>query len=337
MKKNNKILVIAEAGVNHNGSLERAKKLVDIASYAGANIIKFQTFKTEEIVNTNSPLANYQKKTTKNKNSQFELIKKLELSYSDFITLKKYCDKKNIEFLSTAFDIDSQKFLNTLKLKRIKIPSGEITNLPLLEFIAKLSKPIILSTGLSTITEIRKALNVLFKNNYHKKHTTVLHCNTEYPTPLKDVNLLAMLKINDEFKLKFGYSDHTDGIEVAPLAVAMGATIIEKHFTINKKLNGPDHKSSLNPNELRKMISKIRNTELIMGIKKKFITSSEKKNLLIVRKSIYAKTEIKKGEKFSLSKLSFLRPAIGISPMNYKKILNKKSDRNYKKNDLILL
>ena len=337
MKKKNKTLIIAEAGVNHNGSLQRAKKLVDIASQSGAHIVKFQTFKAEEIVSINSPLAAYQKKTSRNKKSQYELIKNLELKFSEFIILKKFCDKKKIEFLSTAFDIDSQKFLNSLNLKRIKIPSGEITNLPLLEFISTISKPIILSTGLSTIMDIRKALQVLFRNSYHKKNTIILHCNTEYPTPLKDVNLLAMLKIKKEFDLEFGYSDHTAGIEVPPLAVSMGAMIIEKHFTINKKLVGPDHKSSLNPVELKKMISKIKETELIMGIEKKFITSSEEKNLKVVRKSIYAKKEISKGEFFSLTNLSFKRPAIGMSPMNYKKLLNKKSKKNYKKNQLIVL
>ena len=295
----NRVIIIAEAGVNHNGKLKLAYKLVDVAKECGADFIKFQTSIPELHISKFAKKANYQTKNTTGDESQLQMCKKITLSYEEFRKLKKYCKKKKIEFLSTPFDLKSIDFLKSLKMKYFKIPSGEITNLPYLTKVAKLKKKVILSTGMSNLLEIKEALRILTFNGTKKKNITVLQCNTEYPTPLRDANVRAMLTIKKKFKVNIGYSDHTEGIEVPLVAVALGAKIIEKHITLNKNLSGPDHKASINPKEFSKMVRYIRNftTALGSGIKK--VTQSELKNIKIVRTSIVAAREIKKGEKFS--------------------------------------
>ena len=263
------VFIIAEAGVNHNGSIEIAKKMIDVASDAGADAIKFQTFKAENLVTQNAEKAKYQKETSDKNESQFDMLKKLELDSKAHTELLSYCNNKNIIFMSTPFDIDSIKLLNSLDMKIFKIPSGEVTNLPYLRYIGKLDKEIILSTGMSDITEIRKALDILIGSGTKKDNITVLHANTEYPTPMEDVNLRAMLTIGSTFNVAYGYSDHTLGIEVDIAAVAMGASCIEKHFTLDKEMEGPDHKASIEPNELEAMIKAIRNIELALGTHEK--------------------------------------------------------------------
>ena len=328
------VFIIAEAGVNHNGSLKLAKKLVDEAKNAGVDCIKFQTFIAENIVSKTAVKAEYQKQNTNNScESQYNMLKKLELSFSDFIELNNYCKAKNIQFLSTAFDFDSIDFLSSLDMNVWKIPSGEITNLPYLIKIANLGKDIILSTGMSTMEEIQNALSVLKTNG--AGNITVLHCTTEYPAPFADVNLKAMLTIKDEFNVNIGYSDHTKGIEIPISAVALGATVIEKHFTLDKNMQGPDHKASLEPHELKKMVESIRNVESALGDGIKRLAESEKKNISIARKSIIAKRDIKKGEIFTQENLTVKRPGNGISPMKWFEILGQEAIKDFKEDELI--
>ncbi|MEA3383835.1 MAG: N-acetylneuraminate synthase, partial [Campylobacterota bacterium] len=310
------VFIIAEAGVNHNGSIEIAKKLIDAATKSGADAVKFQTFKTENLVSKNAQKADYQKENTNNNTeSQFEMIKKLELDIDTHKELISYCDEKNIMFLSTPFDLDSVDLLNNLGLEIFKIPSGEITNLPYLQKIGKLNKKIVLSTGMSNIGEIEEALEILTDAGTLKENITVLHANTMYPTPLEDVNLKAMVTIGNTFDVAFGYSDHTLGIEVDIAAVALGASCIEKHFTLDKTMEGPDHKASLEPDELKAMVQGIRNIELALGSIIKKPTSSEIPNMIIARKSIVANRDISKGEIFTNENLAIKRPGEGISPM----------------------
>jgi len=331
----NKTFIIAEAGVNHNGNIEIAKKMIEVAKECGADAIKFQTFKAEKVISRYAPKAEYQKQTTGETDSQLEMVKKLELSFDDFVALKEYCDKLNIMFLSTPFDFESIDFLNDLGLEIFKIPSGEITNLPYLEKIGKLGKKVILSTGMADLGEIEDALDILISCGTKKENITVLHCNTEYPTPYEDVNLLAMLTIKEAFKVKVGYSDHTLGIEIPIAAVALGASVIEKHFTLDKNMEGPDHKASLEPHELKAMIDAIVNIEKALGNGMKKPSKSELKNKDIVRKSIVAKREIKKGEIFTEDNITVKRPGTGISPMRWYEVLGKVAPKDYKEDELI--
>jgi N,N'-diacetyllegionaminate synthase len=331
----NKTFIIAEAGVNHNGSIEIAKKMIEVAKECGADAIKFQTFKAEKVISKYAPKAEYQKQTTGETDSQLEMVKKLELSFDDFVALKEYCDKLNIMFLSTPFDFESIDFLNDLGLEIFKIPSGEITNLPYLEKIGKLGKKVILSTGMADLGEIEDALDILTSCGTKKEDITILHCNTEYPTPYEDVNLLAMLTIKEAFKVKVGYSDHTLGIEIPIAAVALGASVIEKHFTLDKNMEGPDHKASLEPHELKAMIDAIRNIEKALGNGIKKPSKSELKNKDIARKSIVAKREIKKGEIFTEDNITVKRPGNGISPMRWYEVLGKVAPRDYKEDEII--
>ena len=328
----NKVFIIAEAGVNHNGSLKLAKKMVEKAVEAKVDAIKFQTFIAKNLVSRNTEKANYQKLNTNNKESQLEMIKKLELSFEQFIELKRYCDEMRIKFLSTPFDLESIEFLKKLGMKVWKVPSGEITNLPYLRKIAEVADEIILSTGMSDLDEISKAVEILKKEN---KKISILHCNTEYPTPMEDVNLRAMELLKEKFNVEVGYSDHTLGIEVPIAAVALGAKIIEKHFTLDKNMEGPDHKASLEPEELKKMVTGIRNIEKALGKKQKEVTESEKKNKDIARKSIVAKKNIKKGEIFTEESLTVKRPGNGISPMQWDEVIGKISIRNFEEDELI--
>lgn len=330
--KKNKVFIIAEAGVNHNGSLKLAKKMVEKAVEAKVDAIKFQTFIAKNLVSRNTEKANYQKLNTNNKESQLEMIKKLELSFEQFIELKRYCDEMRIKFLSTPFDLESIEFLKKLGMKIWKVPSGEITNLPYLRKIAEVADEIILSTGMSDLCEISKAVEILKKEN---KKILILHCNTEYPTPMEDVNLRAMELLKEKFNVEVGYSDHTLGIEVPIAAVALGARIIEKHFTLDKNMEGPDHKASLEPEELKKMVTGIRNIEKALGKKQKEVTESEKKNKDIARKSIVAKKNIKKGEIFTEENLTVKRPGNGISSMQWDEVIGKISIRNFEEDELI--
>ena len=330
-----KTFIIAEAGVNHNGKLELAYKLVDVAVEAGADAVKFQTFKPEKIVSRFAEKAEYQKETTGLAESQLDMIKKLDLGYEAFAELKKYCAKKGIVFLSTPFDLDSIEFLDQLGLNIFKIPSGEITNLPYLRKVGLLNKQVIMSTGMADLKEVKEALDVLVLCGTDKEVITVLHCNTEYPTPFDDVNLKAMLTIRDELSVKVGYSDHTPGIEVPVAAVALGAEVIEKHFTLDKNMEGPDHRASLEPDELKAMVSAIRNIEKAMGNGIKRPAPSELKNKPIVRKSIVTAKDIRKGEPFSEENLTVKRPGTGISPMRWDEIIGQKAERNYKTDEII--
>jgi N,N'-diacetyllegionaminate synthase len=315
------VFIIAEAGVNHNGSIELAFQLVDAAVEAGADAVKFQTFKSENLVLKNTQKAEYQKKTTNSTESQFEMLKKLELSFDTFKKISNYCDDKGIAFLSTPFDHSSIDLLKQLGLEIFKIPSGEITNLPYLRHIGSLAKKVILSTGMSTLKEVGDALNILVDSGMKKENISVLHANTMYPTPMEDVNLNVLQTIRKEFDVAVGYSDHTLGMEVDIAAVAIGATIIEKHLTLDKAMNGPDHKASLEPKELKAMVSAIRNIEKAMGSSVKIVTPSEQINKNIVRKSIIAKCIIKKGERFTEDNLTVKRPGTGISPMKWDKVI----------------
>lgn len=319
--------IIAEAGVNHNGDFKLAKKMIYEAKKAGVDAVKFQTFISKNLVSSYAPKADYQKKTTGSSESQQDMLKKLELSFEDFTFLQEYANELDIDFLSTPFDEESIEFLKTLDMPYWKIPSGEITNLPYLMKIEETKKPIILSTGMSTMDEIEQALNV-FKD-YSRSDIILLHCNTEYPTPFRDVNLNAMNALKDKFKVKVGYSDHTKGIEVPIAAVALGADIIEKHFTLDKNMEGPDHKASLEPNELVSMVNAIRNIENALGDGVKSPSLSEKKNITIARKSIVAKKEIRKGDIFTTDNLTIKRPGDGISPMEWFNILGEAAHRDF--------
>jgi N,N'-diacetyllegionaminate synthase len=330
-----KTFIIAEAGVNHNGSIKLAKKLVDIAVEAKADAVKFQTFKTENVVLKNTQKAEYQKETTNSSESQFDMIKRLEIDIDTHKELIEYCKSKDIMFLSTPFDIDSIHLLNELELKIFKIPSGEITNLPYLRAIGKLNKKVILSTGMANIDEIAEALDVLISAGTIKEDITILHANTMYPTPMEDVNLNAMLTIANRFEIAYGYSDHTLGIEVDIAAVAMGASIIEKHFTIDNSMEGPDHKASLEPNELKAMVCAIRNIEKAMGNGIKEPSKSESVNIETIRKSIVAKKSIKKGDLFTEENLTTKRPGSGTSPMKWDSLIGKESTKDYQEDELI--
>lgn len=329
--------IIAEAGVNHNGDLRIAKKLIDIAAAAGADAVKFQTFKTENLVSRYAQKAEYQKRTTRKTETQFEMLKKLELSEKAHRDLFKYCRQRKILFMSTPFDMESIDFLNSLGLKIFKIPSGEITNLPYLRKIGRLNKKVILSTGMADMGEIEDALNVLSESGTPKDNIMVLHCNTEYPTPFEDVNLNAMLAIREAFKIKVGYSDHTTGIEVPIAAVALGAEVIEKHFTLDKNMPGPDHKASLEPKELKTMVEAIRNIEKALGDDVKKVSASELKNKPITRKSIVAARHIKRGEVFTEKNITVKRPGEGISPMKWDIIIGRRAPKAFKKDEQIEL
>jgi N,N'-diacetyllegionaminate synthase len=323
-------IIIAEAGVNHNGSIDIAKKMIDVAVNAGANYVKFQTFKAETLVNKTVQKAEYQKSVTDKEESQYNMIKKLELDKAAHKELIEYCNSKSTQFLSTAFDLDSIDMLAELDIPLFKIPSGEITNLPYLRRIGGMGKPIILSTGMSTLEEISSALNLLLEAGADKEQITILHCNTEYPTPIEDVNIKAMLTIKDKLGVRVGYSDHTLGIEVPIAAVALGAVVIEKHFTLDRNFQGPDHAASLEPNELKDMVIAIRNIEKAMGDGIKKPSFSEAKNISVSRKSIIAKKPIKKGDLFSELNLTVKRPGTGISPMDWDSVIGKKSKRDYR-------
>ena len=321
-----KTLIIAEAGVNHNGNIDIAKKLIDVAANAKADFVKFQSFKAESLVSKNAKKAKYQiKNMNDDETNQFNMLKNLELTKSNHIELIKYCNKKGIKFLSTAFDKEGLLFLNKLGLELFKVPSGEITNFPYLYELSKLNKPVVLSTGMSKMSEIKDAINIILSNGLSKKKLKILHCNTDYPTPMKDVNLKAMLTIKNKFDIDVGYSDHTIGIEVAIAAVAMGAKIIEKHFTLDKKMDGPDHLASIEPDELSLMVKSIRNIEYALsGSGLKVPSAGEKSNLKIVRKSIYLKKSKKKGHVISESDIIPLRPFDGISAMQWNDVIGKK-------------
>ena len=333
--KKNKVFIIAEAGVNHNGSIDLAKQLIDVASNSGADAVKFQTFKAEKLVSKKTQKAEYQKKTTNSSESQFDMIKKLELDLETHIELINYCKDKNIMFLSTAFDNDSIDLLCNLGLNIFKIPSGEITNLPYLRHIGSLDKQIVLSTGMSTLQEVSDALTILINAGTSKDNITLLHANTMYPTPMEDVNLNAMLTMQKEFDIAVGLSDHTVGIEVDIAAAAIGACIIEKHFTLNKCMDGPDHKASIEPDELNSMVSAIRNIEKAMGGYEKKPSLSESVNIDVVRKSIVANKIIKKGDQLSENNITTKRPGNGTSPMEWDKVIGTLAAKNYKMDDLI--
>ena len=329
-----KTFIIAEAGVNHNGDINLARALIDEAVESGVDAIKFQTWKTELLVTEDAKQADYQVANTNKEQSQFNMLKKLELSYEEFFILKKYCDAKNILFLSTPDEIESANFL--CKLQDIfKIGSGELTNKPFLRHIGGLNKHIILSTGMSNIKEIGDALKVLNDAGTSNDNITILHANTQYPTPMKDVNLNAMEAIKKKFGVNIGYSDHTLGIEISLAAVALGAKIIEKHFTLDKSMDGPDHKASLDPSELKKLVKAIRNIEIGLGSAEKTPSESETENINIVRKSIVANNIIKKGDVFTEENITTMRPGTGISPMKWDDIIGTMSLKNYKKGDLI--
>lgn len=333
------VIIIAEAGVNHNGSLENAFLLVDAAVKAGVDYVKFQTFKAENLVSKRATKAEYQKNNTNNHSeTQLEMLQKLELSHEDHEKLIDYCNAQGIKFFSTAFDLESLAYLSTIGMDMVKIPSGEITNLPYLRKAASLFSKVILSTGMATLKDIKDALEIFLKAGISKNNITILHCNTEYPTPMEDVNLKAMLHIQKEFGTAIGYSDHTLGIEVPIAAVSLGAAILEKHFTLDKTMEGPDHKASLDPNELQAMVSAIRNIELaITGSGLKEPSASEEKNIAIARKSIIALKDIKAGETFTELNLTAKRPGTGISPMRWDEVIGKVAPRDFAVDDLIEL
>lgn len=329
------VFVIAEAGVNHNGSIELAKKLIDAAVDAKADAVKFQTFKADKIVSKNAQKAEYQKKTTDESESQYEMIKKLELDESAHKTLIAYCKSRGIMFLSTPFDFDSIELLLGLGVEIFKIPSGEITNLPYLRKIGALHKKVMLSTGMSDLDEIRAALEILTSCGTKLDDITVLHTTTEYPCPMDEVNLRAMNTIKESFGVRVGYSDHTKGIEVPIAAVAMGATVIEKHFTLDCTMKGPDHKASLEPHELKMMVLAIRNVELALGGCIKQASKSEQKNMQVARKSIVAAKAIKKGDIFTDDNITIKRPGNGISPMKWDEVLGSVAQKDYLEDELI--
>lgn len=332
-------LIIAEAGVNHNGSVELAKQLVDKAVEAGTDYIKFQTFKAANLVTKDAKRADYQKKNTRGGNdSQYQMLKKLELSPENHEVLVSYCQECGIKFLSTAFDLDSIDYLHTLNLGLWKIPSGEVTNYPFLKRIAAYNQKTILSTGMCDMEDVRAAVKALYKNGLSKDNLILLHCNTEYPTPFEDVNLKAMGSLRDEFGVEVGYSDHTKGIEVPIAAVALGATVIEKHFTLNRNMEGPDHNASLEPDELKMMVDAIRNIEkAIGGDGTKHVSESERKNIAVARKSIIAARNIKKGELLTEENLTAKRPGTGISPMRWEEVIGTTAVKDFKEEEPIEL
>ncbi|PRY94364.1 N-acetylneuraminate synthase [Marinilabilia salmonicolor] len=330
-------IIIAEAGVNHNGEINKAKKLIDVAAKAGVDYVKFQTFKADKLTSKTAKKASYQSQNINDgDDTQYSMLKKLELSENDHLELMSYCTQKGVQFLSTGFDEISIDFLDKLNIKLFKVPSGEITNKPYLQHISSKKKPVILSTGMATISEIENALQVLTTEGIPKDQITVLHCNTEYPTPMEDVNLKAMETIKNELKVKIGYSDHTLGIEVPVAAVALGASVIEKHFTLDRNLPGPDHRASLEPDELEQMVKAIRNVELALsGSGRKEPSPSEQKNISVARKSIVAARRISKGEKFSPENITVKRPGDGISPMLWDDVIGKDAKQNFEEDELI--
>jgi len=328
-------LIIAEAGVNHNGDLELAKQLVDAAAEAGADLVKFQTFSAERLVTRSAPKAEYQTRTTEKDESQFAMLRQLELSDEMHEALMAHCRERGIGFFSTGFDIPSLDYLASLGAERFKVPSGEITNLPYLRHIGSFGKPVILSTGMATLGEIEDALAVLEAAGTPRERITVLHCNTEYPTPMQDVNLLAMTRIRDAFGVAVGYSDHTASTEVPIAAVALGATVIEKHLTLDRNLPGPDHKASLEPDEFAAMARSIRNIEQAMGDGIKRPSPSEAKNKPIAGKSLVAVKPIKVGERFTPENLTAKRPGTGISPMRWDEVVGRTATRDYSADELI--
>lgn len=333
-----RVIIIAEAGVNHNGSMEQAKKLIDAAANAGVDYVKFQTFKADKMVTRSAKRAAYQDSNTGDADSQHEMLTKLELSEAMHLELIEYCAEKSVKFLSTGFDLESLEFLNSIGIELFKIPSGEITNLPYLRKIASFKKPVVMSTGMATMEEVKQAFEILVQEGVNKNNITIVHCNTEYPTPMEDVNLGAMNYIGDSLSVKTGYSDHTLGIEVPIAAVALGAHVIEKHFTLDRNLPGPDHRASLEPSELAAMVKAIRNIEKAIGgsgIKEP--SASEKKNKEIVRKSIVAKVPINKGETFSEENISLKRPGQGLSPMLWDEVIGKKAVKDFTADEFIKL
>jgi len=337
MSNNHHTLIIAEAGVNHNGDMELAKRLIDIAADAGADLVKFQTFTVERLASQSAPKADYQNQTTDPVESQFAMLKQLELSMQMHEVLIAHCQQRNIGFFSTGFDIQSLDYLVSLGAERFKIPSGEITNLPYLRHVGGLGKPVILSTGMATLGEIEAALEVLEMAGTPRTQITVLHCNTEYPTPMQDVNLRAMCGIRDAFGVAVGYSDHTAGIEVPIAAVALGATVIEKHLTLDRNLPGPDHKASLEPDEFAAMVHSIRNIEQVMGDGIKRPSPSEAKNMPIARKSLVAAKQIRAGEQFTAENITAKRPGTGITPMRWDEVVGRVAARDFAADELITL
>ena len=329
----NHTYIIAEAGVNHNGSLDLAKQLIDKAAWAGVDCVKFQTFKSEKLVSKFAQKAEYQKKTTDSNESQLDMLKKLELSDDDFLELKKYCAKKNIEFLSTAFDLESVDFLSRLGTNTWKIPSGEVTNYPILREIGKKKQKVVMSTGMCSMQEVEDAVKVL--KDFGTTDITLLHCTTEYPAPYDSVNLNAMLTLQKKFDLPIGYSDHTNGIEIPVAAVAIGATVIEKHFTLDRNMPGPDHKASLEPEELKAMVDSIRHVETAIGNGIKTASTSEIPNKAVARKSIVAKKNIKKGDELTEDNITTKRPGNGVSPMKWYEVLGTKAVRDFQEDELI--
>ena len=328
------IFIIAEAGVNHNGSLDLAKQLIDKACWAGADAVKFQSFKAGSLMTKSAPKADYQKETT-GEESQFEMIKRLELDYDSHVILRDYADKKGIEFMSTPFDHDSIDLLSRIGVKRFKIGSGDLTNLPYLRHMARKALPIILSTGMSDMDEIKKVTSALKSTGFPMNLLTILHATTEYPAPVNEVNLLAMLSMKKELGIDVGYSDHTQGIEIPIAAAALGAVVIEKHFTLDRNFEGPDHKASLEPQELKDMVLAIRKVEHALGDGVKIPTPSESKNIAAARKSLVAAESIKKGELFSQDNLCVKRPGSGINPMRWDEFVGRPSPKNYDKDELI--
>tara|TARA_B100001245_G_C22875803_1_gene421177 strand:+ start:456 stop:1466 length:1011 start_codon:yes stop_codon:yes gene_type:complete len=335
--KNKKTIIIAEVGVNHNGKINIAKKLIQEAALSGADYVKFQTYITENLVTKFAKKAKYQKQKYNTDETQFNMLKKFQLSYSDHKELIKCCKQNKIKFLSSPFDKESIDFLINLKLNTLKIPSGEITNLPYLEYIGKFSKLLILSTGMCNINEVINAIRILNKSGTPLNKINTLHCTSSYPTNMKEVNLKAMLTLKKKTGLKVGYSDHTKGIEVSIAAKALGAEIIEKHLTLSQKMKGPDHKASVEPKEFKSMVNAIRNIEKALGSSKKNIQKSELSNKLVVRKSIVAAIDINKGEKFTKANTAIKRPGSGISPMYIKKLIGRSAKKNFKKDQLILI
>lgn len=331
-------LIIAEAGVNHNGSLSMAKRLVDAAAEAGVDIIKFQTFKAERLVSKDAKKADYQKRNIGDgDDSQLAMLKSLELSEADHHELVAYCHEKGIRFWSTAFDMESLDFLHSLNLGLWKIPSGEITNYPFIKKIASFGEPVIMSTGMCDEDDIRNAMAVLTDNGLRREQITILHCNTQYPTPMADVNLRAMLTIKRDFGVEVGYSDHTQGIEVPIAAVALGAAVVEKHFTLDRAMKGPDHKASLEPKELKAMTAAIRNIEQALGTGEKSVSASERANIAVARKSIVAACAIKKGDILTDGNLAVKRPGTGISPMRWNEVVGTRASKDFEPDEMIVL
>ncbi len=331
------VFIVAEAGVNHNGDVKTALKMIDVARACGADAIKFQAFIPSSLVSRFAEKAEYQKKTTRTSESQLQMLQSLSLDFDAHRHLYDYCKRSEIVYLASPFDLPSIDFLGTLKLPIMKIPSGEITNLPYLRKIARLHRKVLLSTGMANVHEIKNALDVFTTQGIKKSNITLLHCTTEYPAPVKEVNLLAMDTLRNKFGVDVGYSDHTQGIEISLAAVARGATVIEKHFTLNNKMPGPDHIASLEPSELKLLVSSVRNIEMALGDGIKLSSPSEMKNREIVRKSIVAMSEIKKGEIFSEKNITVKRPGSGISPMNWMKVLGKTAKRDFRRDEMITL